>query len=156
MSLENEIKKLREALEANTKALTDQNISKLDTPFTSDKQPEDILIEKKETFEAVATETIEKGQAIEIITNPECTETKKAFKEVKLVKNPKPLIGGSDVEENFITTQEVKDLAKEKMSQGIDRSVIKKEIEKLVPGGSISDLNQEQLVILKDKINKLK
>jgi hypothetical protein len=99
--LETEIKRLREAIEANTEAL--RFISNHDATITED-SPSNIQADPENRKDP---------------ENPEPEATEKAKSET-IDKQPEQ-----------ITTQTVKDLAKAKMAEGVARSDIKKVITKL-------------------------
>jgi hypothetical protein len=54
------------------------------------------------------------------------------------------------------TAEILKELSQKKMAEGFERKAIKKEIENIMPGGSISELDSEQLAKLHAVLVNLK
>ena len=54
------------------------------------------------------------------------------------------------------TAEILKELSQKKMAEGVERKAIKKEIENIMPGGSISELDSEQLAKLHAVLVNLK
>ncbi len=116
MSIENEIKKLRESIEGLTNAITESKKEKVQIRVS---EPTPVKVETK----------LEK-------------EIKDAEEEGK--------------ENSKITSDMVKQLGKEKMSAGVDRSKIKSIITSLAgPYSSIADLDESNIEECYNKISEL-
>lgn len=134
--LETEIKKLREAIEANTEALLlvlkqGVAVNTQDSPPNIQANPEDR--KDPENSEPEATEEV-KSETID--------------------EQPEETLEETSDTPSEITTQTVKDLAKAKMAEGVARSDIKKVITKL-GAESIADLDQDGLNKLHAKLEEM-
>lgn len=129
MSLETEIKKLTQAIEAFTKVFEEAN-----KPV--------IINEVQQTH---STE-VKKDEPVEIV---ETKEEPKEKVEEKVEEEPKKELKKESKKESedvpAITLQKVKELTKEKMSAGVDRKKLKDIIVSIKPDASLPDLNDEEL-----------
>lgn len=133
MSLENEIKKLREAIEAHTDALKTLSFPAVtNVTNTVETEPKSNIQETPEDRKDPEN------------PEPEVEETKEEVVE-ELDDTP---------EESVVTTQDVKDLAKAKMAEGVLRADIKKVITSL-GAESIADLDQDGLNKLHAKLTEM-
>lgn len=142
MSIENEIKKLRESIEGLTNAIIESKKPVI-TENRIDPEVQEISIgykpAEKITFVEEQSKTIEKVE----IKNP-----------------PKPLEYEVNNEKNEVkvkvTNDMVKQLGKEKMAAGVDRSKIKSIITSLAgPDASIADLDESNIEECYNKISEL-
>lgn len=137
MSLENEIKKLREAIEAHTDALKTLSFPAVtNVTNTVETEPKSNIQETPEDRKDPEN------------PEPEVEETKEeVVEEVSEELDDTP-------EESVVTTQDVKDLAKAKMAEGVLRADIKKVITSL-GAESIADLDQDGLNKLHAKLTEM-
>jgi hypothetical protein len=163
MSIENEIKKLRESIEGLTNAIIESNEKKDLSPEDLKKylkkqlpqlrvsEPTPVKVETK--LEKEIREAEEEGKEIVKII-------KERQKEVEIKNSPKPLEHEVDNEKNEakvkVTNDMVKQLGKEKMVAGVDRSKIKSIITSLAgPDASIADLDESNIEECYNKISEL-
>lgn len=140
MSIENEIKKLRESIEGLTNAIIESKKPVI-TENRIDPEVQEISIGYK---------------PVEKITPVE--EQSKTIKKVEIKNPPKPLEYNLNKlkEKSKITNDMVKQLGKEKMAAGVDRSKIKAIITSLAgPDASIADLNESNVEECYNKISEL-
>ena len=148
MSIENEIKKLRESIEGLTNAIIESNKEKVQIRVS---EPTPIKVETK--LEKEIKDAEEEGKEIAKII-------KERKKEVEIKNPPKPLEYEVDNEKNEakvkVTNDMVKQLGKEKMAAGVDRSKIKSIITSLAgPDASIADLDESNIEECYNKISEL-
>lgn len=139
MSLETEIKKLREAIEA-----LPENLAKA-IDFTSVTNVVGDVSTTKTEVKSNIQETPEDRKDPE---NPEPEETTE-----EVVEETSDELDDTP-EESVVTTQDVKDLAKAKMAEGVLRADIKKIITGL-GAESIADLDQDGLNKLHAKLTEM-
>ena len=142
MSIENEIKKLRESIEGLTNAIIESKKPVI-TENRIDPEVQEISIGYK---------PVEKIAPVE--------EQSKTIEKVEIKNPPKPLEYEVDNEKNEakvkITNDMVKQLGKEKMAAGVDRSKIKSIITSLAgPDASIADLDESNIEECYNKISEL-
>jgi len=164
MSIENEIKKLRESIEGLTNAIIESNKEKVQIRVS---EPTPIKVETK--LEKEIKDAEEEGKEIAKII-------KERKKEVEIKNPPKPLEYEVDNEKNEVeipnaklqyninkskedskvTNDMVKQLGKDKMAAGVDRSKIKSIITSLAgPDASIADLDESNIEECYNKISEL-
>ena len=142
MSIENEIKKLRESIEGLTNAIIESKKPVI-TENRIDPEVQEISIGYKPAEKIAPVE-----------------EQSKTIKKVEIKNPPKPLEYEVDNEKNEakvkITNDMVKQLGKEKMTAGVDRSKIKAIITSLAgPDASIADLDESNIEECYNKISEL-
>jgi len=140
MSIENEIKKLRESIEGLTNAIIESNKEKVQI--------------------RVSEPTPVKVEPINNLSEKDKKERKFPKVEVEIKNPPKPLEYEVDNEKNEakvkVTNDMVKQLGKEKMAAGVDRSKIKSIITSLAgPDASIADLDESNIEECYNKISEL-
>ena len=148
MSIENEIKKLRESIEGLTNAITESKKEKVQIRVS---EPTPVKVETK--LEKEIKDAEEEGKEIAKIIKERKTK-------VEIKNPPKPLEYEVDNEKNEvkfkITNDMVKQLGKEKMAAGVDRSKIKSIITSLAgPDASIADLDESNIEECYNKISEL-
>jgi hypothetical protein len=134
MSIENEIKKLRESIEGLTNAIIEYNKEKVQIRVS---EPTPIKVETKEKN-----------------ITPKLKENKESSVDIVApnIKVEKEEV----IEINKITNDMVKQLGKEKMAAGVDRSKIKSIITSLAgPDASIADLDESNIEECYNKISEL-
>lgn len=132
MSIENEIKKLRESIEGLTNAIIESNKEKVEIRVSEPTPVVETKLEKEIRLEKEGKKEVEVPNA-------------------KLEYNLNKL-----KEKSKITNDMVKQLGKEKMAAGVDRSKIKSIITSLAgPNASIADLDESNLEECYNKINEL-
>jgi len=142
MSIENEIKKLRESIEGLTNAIIESKKPVI-TENRIDPEVQEISIGYKPAEKIAPVE-----------------EQSKTIKKVEIKNPPKPLEYEVDNEKNEakvkVTNDMVKQLGKEKMAAGVDRSKIKSIITSLAgPDASIADLDESNIEECYNKISEL-
>ena len=142
MSIENEIKKLRESIEGLTNAIIESKKLVI-TENRIDPEVQEISIEYKPAEKIAPVE-----------------EQSKTIEKVEIKNPPKPLEYEVDNEKDEvkfkITNDMVKQLGKEKMAAGVDRSKIKSIITSLAgPDASIADLDESNIEECYNKISEL-
>jgi len=142
MSIENEIKKLRESIEGLTNAIIESK-KPIITENRIDPEVQEISIGYKPAEKIAPVE-----------------EQSKTVEKVEIKNPPKPLEYEVDNEKNEakvkVTNDMVKQLGKEKMAAGVDRSKIKSIITSLAgPDASIADLDESNLEECYNKISEL-
>jgi len=142
MSIENEIKKLRESMESLTNAIIESKKPAI-TENRIDTEVQEISIGYKPAEKIAPVE-----------------EQSKTIEKVEIKNPPKPLEYEVDNEKNEakvkITNDDVLQLAKEKMAAGVDRSKIKSIITSLAgPDALITDLNESDVEECYNKIIEL-
>ena len=142
MSIENEIKKLRESIEGLTNAIIESKKLVI-TENRIDPEVQEISIGYKPAEKIAPVE-----------------EQSKTIKKVEIKNPPKPLEYEVDNEKNEakvkVTNDMVKQLGKEKMAAGVDRSKIKSIITSLAgPDASIADLDESNIEECYNKISEL-
>ena len=140
MSIENEIKKLRESIEGLTNAIIESNKEKVQI--------------------RVSEPTPVKVEPINNLSEKDKKERKFPKVEVEIKNPPKPLEYEVDNEKNEakvkVTNDMVKQLGKEKMAAGVYRSKIKSIITSLAgPDASIADLDESNIEECYNKISEL-
>tara|TARA_R110002012_G_scaffold215674_2_gene386691 strand:+ start:2875 stop:3360 length:486 start_codon:yes stop_codon:yes gene_type:complete len=159
MSIENEIKKLRESIEGLTNAITESNKEKVEirvsepTPIKVRTKLEKEIKDAEEEGKEIAKIIKERKKEVQIKNPPKPLEY-----EVQIKNPPKPLEYNLNKlkEKSKITNDMVKQLGKEKMAAGVDRSKIKSIITSLAgPNASIADLDESNLKECYNKINEL-
>jgi hypothetical protein len=141
MSIENEIKKLRESIEGLTNAIIES------------KKP--VITENR-----IDPEVKVKVEPTNNLSEKDKKERKFPKVEVEIKNPPEPLEYEVDNKKNEakvkITNDMVKQLGKEKMAAGVDRSKIKAIITSLAgPDASIADLNESNVEECYNKISEL-
>ena len=142
MSIENEIKKLRESIEGLTNAIIESK-----KPVITENR---INPEVQEI--SIGYKPAEKITLVE--------EQSKTIEKVEIKNPPKPLEYEVNNEKNEVkvkvTNDMVKQLGKEKMAAGVDRSKIKSIITSLAgPDASIADLDESNIEECYNKISEL-
>ena len=142
MSIENEIKKLRESIEGLTNAIIESKKPVI-TENRIDPEVQEISIGYKPAEKIAPVE-----------------EQSKTIKKVEIKNPPKPLEYEVDNEKNEakvkVTNDMVKQLGKDKMAAGVDRSKIKSIITSLAgPDASIADLDESNIEECYNKISEL-
>lgn len=152
MSIENEIKKLRESIEGLTNAITESKKPVI-TENRIDPEVQKISIGYKPAEKIVPVE--EQSKTVEKVEiTPKLKENKESSVDtiapnIKVEKE-------ETIEINKITNDMVKQLGKEKMAAGVDRSKIKAIITSLAgPDASIADLNESNVEECYNKISEL-
>jgi hypothetical protein len=165
MSIENEIKKLRESIDWLTNAIIESK-KPIITENRIDTEVQKISIGYKPVEKVTPIEeqskTIKKVEIKVESTNNLSEKDKKErkFPKVEIQNPPKPLEYEIDNEKNEVkvkvTYDMVKQLGKEKMSAGVDRSKIKSIITSLAGAdASIADLDEFNIEECYNKISEL-
>ena len=144
MSIENEIKKLRESIEGLTNAIIESNKEKVQIRVS---EPTPVKVETK--LEKEIKDAEEEGKEIAKII-----EERK--KEVEIPNAKLQYNINKSKEDSKVTNDMVKQLGKEKMVAGVDRSKIKSIITSLAgPDASIADLDESNIEECYNKISEL-
>jgi len=144
MSIENEIKKLRESIEGLTNAIIESNKEKVQIRVS---EPTPVKVETK--LEKEIKDAEEEGKEIAKII-----EERK--KEVEIPNAKLQYNINKSKEDSKVTNDMVKQLGKEKMAAGVDRSKIKSIITSLAgPDASIADLDESNIEECYNKISEL-
>ena len=144
MSIENEIKKLRESIEGLTNAIIESNKEKVQIRVS---EPTPVKVETK--LEKEIKDAEEEGKEIAKII-----EERK--KEVEIPNAKLQYNINKSKEDSKVTNDMVKQLGKEKMAAGVDRSKIKSIITSLAgPDASIADLDEYNIEECYNKISEL-
>ena len=144
MSIENEIKKLRESIEGLTNAIIESNKEKVQIRVS---EPTPVKVETK--LEKEIKDAEEEGKEIAKII-----EERK--KEVEIPNAKLQYNINKSKEDSKVTNDMVKQLGKEKMAAGVDRSKIKSLITSLAgPDASIADLDESNIEECYNKISEL-
>ena len=144
MSIENEIKKLRESIEGLTNAIIESNKEKVQIRVS---EPTTVKVETK--LEKEIKDAEEEGKEIAKII-----EERK--KEVEIPNAKLQYNINKSKEDSKVTNDMVKQLGKEKMAAGVDRSKIKSIITSLAgPDASIADLDESNIEECYNKISEL-
>jgi vacuolar-type H+-ATPase subunit I/STV1 len=156
MSIENEIKKLRESVEGLTSSILGvlEPIEGLEYSIDELKHTVFQVENRISEVQKISTgyKPAEKIAPVE--------EQSKTIKKVEIKNPPKPLEDEVDNEKNQakvkVTNDMVKQLGKEKMGEGVDRSKIKSIITSLAgPDASIADLDESNIEECYNKISEL-
>jgi hypothetical protein len=162
MSLETEIKNLREAIEAATKVFAELN-----QPIITCQEKLPKEVKEKISIGYKPAENIhpveEQSKNIEKVEAPKVEEVESIEETVK--KPIKIKVSGIKQKEELkketdevakVSFEDVQQIAKEKMKKAnVDRNVIKKIITDIKVDAQISDLNDDELVTAFNKINEL-
>jgi hypothetical protein len=138
MSIENEIKKLRESIEGLTNAIIESKKPVI-TENRIDPEVQEISIEYKPAEKIAPVE-----------------EQSKIIKEVEIPNAKLQYNINKSKEDSKVTNDMVKQLGKDKMAAGVDRSKIKSIITSLAgPDASIADLDESNIEECYNKISEL-